>query len=205
MQLILGIATFYGRDFDIFPDVFIPRQETEKIIDLLRGKKYNNALDLCSGSGILAITLYLESIALHVDAIDISTIAIENINKNINNHSCGENVKPYQCDILHSTPNKKYDLIVCNPPYIKLNEIDTLMHDVKNHDPLNSLTDYKDGLSFYQRIKTIINDILVRDGLLLIEFSGEQQVYDIELIFKKYKRKIFKDINNNPRIMKITI
>ena len=205
LQLILGISTFYGRDFILFPDVFIPRPETELIIDILHKYNFNNALDICSGTGVLAITLYLEGIVTSADAIDISEICIENIQENIYHFNCSSAIKTHQLDILKNVPKKKYDLIVSNPPYIKLNDINSLPHDVQHYDPMNSITDFRDGLSFYYRIKDIFKNLLSDDGVLLLEFGGHQQINTLKSIFSTYQTNIYSDFNNYPRIMKITV
>lgn len=205
LQLILGLATFYGRDFILFPDVFIPRVETEQIIEILRSSHFNNALDICSGIGVLAITLFLEGSVSSVDAIDISDTCIENITENINYFDCSNSVKTYELDILNQKPDKKFDLIVCNPPYIKLNDTNLLPHDVKHYDPMNALTDFGDGLIFYRRINEIIGDILFDNGVLLLEFGGLQQINDIKSIFCQHKKTIYNDSSGVPRIMKIIL
>ena len=205
LQIILGSSTFYGRDFILFPDVFVPRPETEQIIEILAKKKYRKALDICSGSGVLGITLHLEGIASTVDTIDISEVCIDNIHENIKYFNCSNSVTAYQLDIIKDKPDTQYDIIVCNPPYIKFNDIDSLPHNVKHYDPINALTDFDDGLGFYHRINNILNVLLLKEGILLIEFGGHLQVDKIKSIFSQYKTAIYRDFNNYPRIMKITL
>lgn len=204
LQIILGKSTFYGRDFILFPDVFVPRPETELIIEILAKESYKKALDICSGSGVLGITLYLEGIVSTVDAVDISTVCIENIRANATYLQCSDAVTSNHLDIMAQKPDSKYDIIVCNPPYIKYNDIASLPHDVQHYDPIDALTDFHDGLSFYRRLKNILSSLLVDEGVLLIEFGGHIQVDALKSIFSKQRLTVYKDFNNYPRIMKIT-
>ena len=97
-QHILGFATFYGRDFYIDNNVLIPRQDSELFFEILKGDKFNKALDIGVGSGNLAITLSLEKTAEYIDAIDISKSAIQISNHNIKQYNI-KNINVYFCDI----------------------------------------------------------------------------------------------------------
>jgi release factor glutamine methyltransferase len=97
----------------------------------------------------------------------------------------------------------KYDLIISNPPYISLEEIDGLDSEVLLYDPLNALTDYDDGLSFYKYFAEHGRDLLNPNGTMLFEFGGEYQSQKITKLFSQagYHYKLFNDLNNEPRFI----
>ena len=203
LQVLLGEATFYGRDFNIFSDVFIPRQDSEIIIDICKKKKFQSALDLCSGSGCLGITLSLEYPASNVDLVEISDIAIENINSNIEKFGC-ENINVIHSDVGDVNFKKTYDIIISNPPYIDKTEIHNLHHTVRYYDPINALTDHGDGLSFYQKIFYLSESILNPGGSIILEFGNDQQINSILTIFKDFKHTLYKDRSNLYRALELT-
>jgi len=204
-QYILGTAPFYGRDFIVNKDVLIPRPETEIIIDiLLQKEKFDNALDVGTGSGNLAIILKLENIANHITGIDISVPALNIANQNMHRF----NIKDihFIChDFLNKDLSKKYDLIVSNPPYISHLDYKNLEPHIKNYEPAIALTDYSDGLIFYKRFAMVLKNILNPEGMLLLEVGIESTQNSIDSIFKKYHFQTIwhKDYNNNYRIVQI--
>ena len=157
-QHIIGCGNFYGRDFFINKYTLIPRPETEVLIDIVKGKTFKKALDIGTGSGILAITLSIEKIANEVLATDISSFAIEVAEKN-KIHFQTPNVSFKLHNILTESFNEKYDLILSNPPYVTLSEYSNLTKQIKEYEPKIALTDFKDGLTFYNRFAKILRDI----------------------------------------------
>ena len=110
---------------------------------------------MCSGSGCLGITLSLEYPNSHIDLVEISDIAIENINSNIKKFGCN-NINVIHSDIFDMNFKETYDIIISNPPYIDIAEIHNLDHTVRYYDPINALTDHGNGLSFYHKISSVI-------------------------------------------------
>ena len=204
LQLIMGKATFYGRDFSILPDVFIPRQDTEILIDVCKKKKFKRAIDICSGSGCIAITLALEVPSASIDAVEVSDIAVENININTHHFHCNKNINIIFSNILNIDFHQSYDLIVSNPPYIHKNDIASLPSSVQYYDPENALTDGDDGLTFYRRIFELSDDMLNDGGRIILEFDSEKQSKEIINIFSGYKYTIYNDLSNNPRAIELT-
>ena len=143
----------------------------------------------------------LEIPNIKIDAIDQSDIALRNISDNINYYHCESIVNVYCLDILKEIPNEKYDVIVCNPPYIPFQQIKTLEHTVRYYDPMNALTDYADGMTFYKRIFKISNTILNKGGLIIFEFGENNQLNKIINIFKDYSYDFFNDLAGNPRVI----
>ena len=143
----------------------------------------------------------LEIPNIYIDTIDKSNIALQNTRFNINYYGCDHIINPYSCDILRELPNKKYDVIVSNPPYIPLSELPNLEHSVRYYDPLDALTDYADGMMFYQRIADISNTIINPGGYIILEFGTRNQEQKIINIFHKYNYQTFNDLHDKPRVI----
>ena len=205
LQSIMNQANFYGRDFYINRNVLIPRPETELIIDILKNKFFfESTLDIGTGSGCLAITLKLEKITNNILAIDKFDSALTIANKNSNKFKCS-NISFKKIDILKTKPPQKFDLVISNPPYISIEELKTLDENVINYEPLDSLTDKNNGLSFFKRFDEIYDDIIKPGGRMILEFGGKTQVELIKKIFssKNYKLSFYKDLNNDERVLEI--
>lgn len=175
VQYIVGNVDFYDYNFDINKDVLIPRFETEELVsDTVKYiKKYYkekvDILDIGTGSGCIAITLY-NKVNSNVDGIDISKDAIVVAKKNnIKNNS---KVNFYLSDIF-SNVNKKYDVIVSNPPYISKKE--EIMDIVKNNEPHIALYASEDGLYFYKKILSEIKKYLKEKYIIAFEIGSHQE------------------------------
>ena len=203
LQLIMGRADFYGRDFIVYPDVFIPRSDSEIIIDIIKKKTFTTIIDVGCGTGCIGITLSLEIPNIFIDVIDVSHIAIENTNANIKYLDPPSIRHIFQDDILKSTPNGSYDLIISNPPYISLNDVKNLEHSVQYYDPLNALSDLGDGLSFYRRIFNLSKTMLNKGGSIILEFGKDQQIQEIVDTFIGFQYYIYNDTSNQPRIIEL--
>ena len=205
-QHIIGKASFYGRDFIVNSNVLIPRPETEVIIEKLKQfGKVNSILDIGTGSGCIAITIYLEKLASNIFATDISESALNIANENIKYHKLND-IKIAKHDFLKQKFKSKFDVVVSNPPYININEVETLQNEVKNYDPMLALTDGFDGYSFYKRFAEEFIKLLNPNGFLLLEFGGNIQKEFIKSIFnqKKLKTEFFKDMQNDFRVVKVS-
>ena len=208
LQHILESIEFYGYQFDIIQDIFIPRPETEVFVDILKKESptQNKVLEIGSGAGCIPIILELEQLADNILSIDINTDAIKLSKKNAKQLGC-TNIKFLENDIFHMQHQSKYDLIISNPPYIPLSDISTLESEVLLYDPLNALTDYGDGLSFYRYFVKQGKNLLNQNGKMLFEFGGAQQCKQIiELFYHSgYHYTIFNDLNNEPRFIFLTL
>ena len=210
LQYITGSCEFYGRRFFVNSDVFIPRPETETLINIalsvLDSVSNQKILDICTGSGCIAITLAKELNNPNISAVDISNKAIEIAKINAQNHNVNVNFE--KMNILSDTYNNKLDMIVCNPPYIPINEMDDIMDDVKLYEPKIALTDGSDGLSFYKRINDLAPSIVVSGGHIIFEVGLNQHpkfVKDIldDKLFSQIE--IVSDLNGDPRILKALV
>lgn len=191
---ISGKADFYGRDFYV-EHCLIPRPETELIIDACLNFQFTEPLrilDLCTGTGCLGITLFLELKKFYqnikLDCTDISPEAITTCQKNFQRFAIPEEqAKAIQTDLFpeaKSGENTYYDLIVANPPYVNTADIPSLQREVQNFEPHTALDGGQDGLLFYRRIATEIKPFLsAKQSTVLFLEHGKGQRAAIKKIF----------------------
>ena len=206
-QYIIGKAPFYGREFFVNPEVLIPRPETILIIDILKKKDpVSSALEVGTGSGCLATTLMCENLAKNIIATDISQKALS-IAKDNSKYYGAETIQFRKHNFITDPISTQFDIIISNPPYIPLNEIDDLQEDIVKFEPRSALTDGKDGLTFYRRFSEIGKNILNDNGFMLLEIGGDKQKIKIEEIFKKkgFKTNIHMDLQKDPRVIEVAI
>ncbi|OZM56813.1 protein-(glutamine-N5) methyltransferase, release factor-specific [Lottiidibacillus patelloidae] len=212
VQYITGVEEFYGRTFHVTKDTLIPRMETEELIQHVgeRIKKCfgNNsklsAVDVGTGSGIIATTLALEHPALDVTAIDIYEPTIEVAKGNAKR--LGANVRFLHGDLLQPLIERgeKVDILVSNPPYIPDEEVLTLDVQVKDYEPSRALAGGKDGLDFYRRFMEEIPQVLNEKGLIAFEFGagqGEPIAKLLKQAFPQSTPEVIYDINGKDRIV----
>lgn len=173
---IIGEAEFMGRLFCVGPTVLIPRPETEELVEdsvkNLTGAQPSRILDLCSGSGCIAITLAFKFPAAEVIGADISPQALEVARKNAANMNLGERVKFLQSDLFENIKGE-FDFIISNPPYIPTAIIETLSPEVRN-EPRLALDGGPDGLDIVRKIITNAGAYLKSGGLLALEIGCAQ-------------------------------
>ena len=148
---ILGKRQFWGRTFFINEDVLDPRGDTETLIDYVIDKPVRSVLELGTGSGVIAISLACEWKEVNVVATDISEAALLVAQKNAKNFDVEDKIDFLKSDWFEAIEGK-FDLIISNPPYIGLSEINEISQEVLNHDPELALFAGSDGLEAYQRI-----------------------------------------------------
>ncbi len=203
---LLKCAYFWGYQFRIEPGVFIPRTETETIIlaatDLIANPEAKiHIIDICTGSGALAVVLakiFPESV---VFATDISQKAVNIAKKNVRFHNLQDRVFVYRANIINKKIDRKFSLIVSNPPYLTREEIDDAPEEVRK-EPLRALKGGTDGMAVIRRIMRIAPELLEEDGFLLFEISPWQVKFFQNL--EKYGLilvKIVKDINGVERVV----
>ncbi len=184
LQYMLGTQCFFGLDFAVDARVLIPRQETETLCELalaaMRAHPAPRVLDLCTGSGAIAVTLKRLCPHAAVVAADISedalAVAAHNAVKN------GVQVRFVQGDLLAPVAGECFDLIVCNPPYIASAACDTLQPEVLR-EPRLALDGGADGLAFYRRLAAQAPQCLLPHGHLMVEV-GDTQAADVAMLFK---------------------
>ena len=206
---LVGFDYFYDRKFKVTKDVLSPRMETEeliyKVLEYTKNSKKGSfrILDLCTGSGIIAITLKKEIIgkSTNIVASDISekalNIAIENANNN-NAH-----ITFIKSDLFDNISGE-FDLIISNPPYISYEDKKTIKDSVLNYDPHLALFAEEDGIYFYRKIIENANQYLVKDGAIFFEIGYNQKEKIIELgENNNFITTVYKDINGRDRVAKL--
>ena len=192
LQHILGKAYFYGYEFVVNENVLIPRQDTEILVSevIKVAKDGYDILDMCTGSGCIGITLAKKFPDSNVTGVDISDKALAVAWKNKCNLDA-DNIDFIQSDLFAALgADRRYDIIVSNPPYIPTKVIEGLQDEVRLHDPMLALDGTEDGLMFYRRITDKSGDYLKMNGYLCYEIGAEQTA-DVSDIMKQAG---FKDI-----------
>jgi release factor glutamine methyltransferase len=219
---ILGKKEFRGLEFLVGPQVLVPRPDTETLVEAaitvikeqlaisreqagssdLVSVNSIRVLDLCTGSGAVAVSLKNEMPFLDVYASDISAGALEIAEKNAR-HLLGENqIHFYSGDLYDALPRSLFSLIVSNPPYIPADEIKTLSAEVQN-EPRLALDGGKTGLEIISRIIDRTPDFLKRGGFLLLEADPRQMKKIAPGLAGKgfYDIKLFKDLSGRERVI----
>ena len=211
IQYITGKAGFHNLILNVTPDVLIPRPESERLVEMLLeivGKKPNiSILDIGTGSGCFALALGKELPKNNITGIDKSAKAIEIAELNAEILEI-ENVKFLQIDLFENMISGKYDILISNPPYIPQEEIESLMEDVKDFEPLSALTDSADGLTFYRKISEISPTIINKNGWIFLEVGlGDHPKKAMKLFSNdKFKNtELIKDYNGDDRVLKTQI
>lgn len=228
LQYILGKCSFMGNTFKVGESVLIPRDDTEVLVNVATQKFKNYLknqsisspliLDLCSGSGIIAITLAKFFPQATVIAVELSDTALSFLKDNIKLNNA-KNVIPIKFDVLkkdlslffskiNSSGNiknsqvKKFDLIVSNPPYIKSSVISSLQPEVQK-EPKIALDGGSDGIDFYRAILNNWSTLLKNNASLCVEIGYDQKISTVKLFEKANLKNIetFKDINNLDRVI----
>jgi release factor glutamine methyltransferase len=166
------LCGFYGREFYVDERVLVPRPETEHAasaaIDALRANKGTRALDVGTGSGVLAITLALEVTGLHVTATDISRDALDVAARNARALQVTELVDFVQCDVFKGTPAQRFDCIVANLPYVPTADV-PLPPDPVAYEPPVAVDGGPDGLDVYRRLTSRLSELLAPGGSVVLE------------------------------------
>lgn len=203
---LVGFEYFYDRKFKVTSDVLSPRMETEelvyKVIDYIRKNNLTNIkiLDLCTGSGIIGITLKkeLEEFDVKILASDISSRALTVAKENAS--SLEADISFVESD-LFSNIQDKFDIIVSNPPYIAHDDKKTIKENVLNYDPHLALFADEEGMYFYRNIIEKSRPYLNEKGIMFFEMGYDQKEKIITLgENNKFETVVYKDINGRDRI-----
>ena len=209
VQYITGETYFYNDKFLTPPGVFIPRPETELLVDcavefLSRSKDNFKIIDFCTGSGCILLSIAKKFPNHEYIGLDKSKLAIKTAEKN--RKSIGlKNVQFFNQDIFKYNQSKA-DLLLCNPPYLAKHEIDSLEQSVRDYDPLSALTDFKNGTSFYKHLISNFNKLVKKNGIMLLEIPFSAVTDDIISINKNFnanKSLFYKDLEGKNRVIKI--
>ena len=213
LQYILGEAPFFGRMFQVDPRVLIPRFDTEILVEealreidrrISEEDEDLRVLDLCTGSGCIAVTIRKERPMLRIEASDLSSDALElaRLNEQSVTSETG-GIRWIQSDLFEKIPDA-YDLIVTNPPYISDPVIDGLEPEVRDHEPRLALSGGADGLDILKRIAEEAGGHLRDRGVLLMEI-GDEEGPETQRILKENGFKdlrIIRDLSGRDRVVK---
>lgn len=206
-QYITGRQEFYGLDFEVTPDVLIPRPETELIvenaIETLRETENSCFCEVGVGSGCISVAILHAVKTARAIGLDVSESALKVAARNAARHRVSERFELKVSDVFADFRNETFDLIVSNPPYIPLKDIENLQAEVRDYEPLNALTDNSDGLSIIEKIIADAPRFLKSEGSLLMEIGHDQS----EKVLQKFSPKswqrveILPDLQGIPRMI----
>lgn len=200
LQYILGEWSFMGLDFFVTPAALIPRQDTELICEtalgLIREKGYGSALDICTGTGCIAIAIKkLAGREIAVEAADISADALELARRNAEKNEA--EIFFRRADLFEGAG--EYDLITANPPYVSSADMQALQPELA-FEPRLALYGGEDGLDIYRRIAREYEPHLKTGGALLLEV-GYREAESVAALFRENETFIIKDLNGVDRVV----
>ena len=207
LQYITGHQEFFKLDFEVTPDVLIPRPETELIVEAVlelfhSGTRFTLA-DIGTGSGCLAISILNEFQEAHAIAIDTSEHALQIAQRNAERHQLANRLRLVQADLFAAmSANDMFDLIVSNPPYVSEDEMNRLRREVQC-EPRAALVAGPDGLSVIRRLLADAPNHLNQDGYLIFEFGINQERAILELVDRGVWEliEVRNDLRQIPRTM----
>ncbi|MGA2133068.1 MAG: peptide chain release factor N(5)-glutamine methyltransferase [Bryobacteraceae bacterium] len=199
-QYITGRQEFYGRDFRVTPDALIPRPETEHVVEtaLRLAPDARRILDVGAGSGILAVTLQLETGAAAY-ATDISLAALRVAAQNA--EALGAPVNFLACDLMSAVAPAAMDLIVSNPPYVPLGDKPGLQREVRDWEPHQALFAGPTGLEIYERLVRDAERVLRPGGWLIVELGFHTHERVAAMVTGWHDLEIVPDLAGIPRVL----
>ena len=202
LSYVIGTRDFFGLTFKVDENVLIPEQETELLVEeVIKHSEGKSVLDMCTGSGCIAISIALFGKPFKVAASDISHKALEVARENAKSLKAGE-ISFIQGDMFENVTDK-FDIIVSNPPYIETGEIDELMPEVRDYIPRLALDGDIDGLKFYRIISKEAVKKLNKNGRIFYEIGYNQSRAVASILLENgfTDVKIMKDYSGLDRIV----
>lgn len=200
---------FYDLEFFVDSSVLIPRPETEILIDVII-KKFDKTsnfslLDIGTGSGNISIVVAKQFPFCRIDAIEKNKRAVRVAQKNIEKHGIPEErINLINIDFFHYSTDKKYDLVVSNPPYIRTNVVRELIKKKLLSDPVRSLDGGEDGLDFYHKLNILALNNLKKQGWMILEHGFDQRKKILDIFCNKnYIIETYNDFADINRIVAI--
>jgi release factor glutamine methyltransferase len=210
LQYLTGHQEFYGLDFEVTPDVLIPRPETELLVEVALGllsqvSEPKLVCDVGTGSGCISVALLHEDAQVRAIGLDISTGALSVAARNAARHGVREQLWLIASDCFAALDSHgaRFTMIVSNPPYVTEDALDGLQPEVRDHEPHVALTPGGDGLRIIQRLVADAPRFLERGGHLLMEIGFDQHEAVRQLIDSQVWQllDIRKDLQGIPRIV----
>jgi len=210
IQYIIGTHEFMGLNFKVTPDVFIPRPETELLVEhaiheINKMQKKVRIIDIGTGSGVIAICISYFCSNSIVTAVDISQEALKIAEENSQKNG-QKNIKFVKQDIFKNDLKLlgEYDFTITNPPYVSEAEKDKLHDQVSKYEPTNSLYAGKDGLDFYRKLIPVSHSILADNGYIFMEigYNQKEKIEKILEIQQFRNIQFIKDYHKKYRVIK---
>lgn len=215
---LTGRAWFFNLELEVGPAVLIPRPDTETLVEqvlsIIRhvpGFETPRVLDLCTGSGAIAIAVAYHAPASQIVATDISPEALSIANQNIHRHHLQDRITLLQGDLMGALEpyidKTPFDLIVSNPPYISTDKIPYLPRNVRDYEPRQALDGGDDGLAIHRRILHQSVNRLRPGGKILLEIGYDQHEAALKMIqqYDAYSdTRVLRDYTGNPRVLAAT-
>jgi len=207
LPYLTGHVEFYGLEFEVTPEVLIPRPETETLVDLALARQPATIVDVGTGSGCIAVSLAVCLPEAAIYAIEISSAALSVARRNTERHGVTERVRLIVGDVLTPRPGPA-DLIVSNPPYIPTSQCASLPISVRNHEPRLALDGGPDGLSIVRRLLAQAPAVLRPGGALLIEIGadqGEAAGHLAHIFFPQAAVRVHPDLAGRDRVLEVQV
>ncbi len=212
LQYIVGRQEFWGLEFKVTPDVLIPRPETELVVEaainVLKQTPQPAAIDLCTGSGCIAVSLANELRTARVFATDTSDRALAVARENARKHGVMERIRFLEGDLFRPLEELdlagKADVITANPPYVQSGDLPSLQPEVRDHEPLVALIAGPAGTEIHQRIIGQAPNFLKQHGILVMEMGIGQSDSVIKMVNRTAaysKPEILKDLSGIDRVI----
>jgi release factor glutamine methyltransferase len=209
VEYLIGRKDFFSLEIDVTRAVLIPRADSEWLVTeclrLARPMSAPTILDVCTGSGCLAVALAKQHKTAHVTATDISPEALEVATRNVTRHAVAERLSLLEGDLFAPLPSgATFDFVVSNPPYIPTDEIATLEREVRDFEPHLALDGGPDGLTVFARLADEADQFLKPGGYLLIEIGSDQESAARERLETTGKYELGKTIHDgagHPRVL----
>lgn len=200
---ILENTEFMGLTFKVNPNVLIPRQETELMVekanDFIKERNLKTVLDLCTGSGAIAVSVaYYNNVS--VIASDISKKALQTAKDNAVANNVLNKIEFMESDMFDNIISKKFDIIISNPPYVTTDEYVGLEKELF-FEPKNAFVAGNDGLAFYKIIAQKAKQYLNSNGILLLELNSNISLKIADLFKDNFSVSIVKDYSDLDRIL----
>lgn len=199
---LIGEREFYGRRFAVSRDVLDPRPETETLIEAALAEPFASVLDIGTGSGCILVTLLAERTSAVGTGTDLSEVACLQASANAVALNVQARADIHQSDWFGSVQGR-YDLIVSNPPYLAIEEMDDVAPELRDHEPRMALTDDADGLTGYRILASLGQGYLEVGGRLLAEI-GASQGRDVMALFVKAgwdNPRLLQDLDGRDRVI----
>ncbi|MEP6896618.1 MAG: peptide chain release factor N(5)-glutamine methyltransferase [Chloroflexota bacterium] len=213
---VLGHWEFFGLDFDVTPDVLIPRPETELLIEkaivwLQQNPTRKNIADVGTGSGAIAVSLAINIPDADILATDISSKALQVAKRNAKKHAVSKRIEFIECDLFPanspiSNPQSRFDLICANLPYIPTKTLSSLR--VFGREPTVALDGGADGLDLIRRLLDIAPDWLAPNALILLELEATLGVQVLNLAYDMFNQEeihLHQDLTGRDRLLEIRL